>query len=194
MAPTRSKKRKSTESQSSVDVQSFPAPPAHTTTMKMRDPNSTPIGRSPIKKAPRGITVNQKQALIDNLQLESMYATRDVSVMSQADKHGHSYRTSSKTARPIYNASSGPTNTHRNSRQSDTNGITKGKYGRALYETQRGQQVRCTKQHICNSPKSGGITLQESDPRESRQRATQPKSHAPIKTTKVSKYALYSRI
>ncbi|TVY44028.1 hypothetical protein LSUB1_G002127 [Lachnellula subtilissima] len=73
MAPTRSKKtaRKSTESSgSSVDMQSFPAPPQMVPT-KTRSPMKTPPSqRSPIKKARMGITLGQKQALIDNLQLE----------------------------------------------------------------------------------------------------------------------------
>ncbi|TVY56072.1 hypothetical protein LCER1_G003710 [Lachnellula cervina] len=73
MAPTRSKKttRKSTESSaSSVDMQSFPAPPQMVPT-KTRSPMKTPPSqRSPIKKAKMGITLGQKQALIDNLQLE----------------------------------------------------------------------------------------------------------------------------
>ncbi|TVY46950.1 hypothetical protein LOCC1_G003233 [Lachnellula occidentalis] len=73
MAPTRSKKtaRKSTESSaSSVDMQSFPAPPQMVPT-KTRSPMKTPPSqRSPIKKARLGITLGQKQALIDNLQLE----------------------------------------------------------------------------------------------------------------------------
>jgi hypothetical protein len=70
MAPTRSKKRKSTESTSSVDVQSFPAPPRLIPT-KTRTPARSPTSRSPIKKPTMGITLGQKQALIDNLQLES---------------------------------------------------------------------------------------------------------------------------
>ncbi|TVY71227.1 hypothetical protein LSUE1_G005955 [Lachnellula suecica] len=72
MAPTRSKKtaRKSTESStSSVDMQNFPAPP-QTIPTKTRSPMRTPTQRSPIKKARMGITLGQKQALIDNLQLE----------------------------------------------------------------------------------------------------------------------------
>lgn len=72
MAPTRSKKtaRKSTESTaSSVDVQGFPAPPQMVPT-KARSPVTTPSQRSPFKKARMGITLGQKQALIDNLQLE----------------------------------------------------------------------------------------------------------------------------
>ncbi|KAL2070984.1 hypothetical protein VTL71DRAFT_14010 [Oculimacula yallundae] len=69
MAPTRSKKRKSTESTSSVDVQNFPAPPQMIPT-KTRSPNRTPTNKSPIKKQKMGITMAQKQALIDNLQLE----------------------------------------------------------------------------------------------------------------------------
>jgi hypothetical protein len=73
MAPTRSKKRKSTESTNSVDIQSFPAPPQLVAT-KTRSPARTPSSRSPIKKMRMGITVGQKQALIDNLQLESEYA------------------------------------------------------------------------------------------------------------------------
>ncbi|KAE8445901.1 hypothetical protein EG329_012680 [Mollisiaceae sp. DMI_Dod_QoI] len=70
MAPTRSKKqRKSTESASSVDVQSFPAPPQKVPT-KTRGPATTPSNRSPIRKTKMGITAAQRQALIDNLQLE----------------------------------------------------------------------------------------------------------------------------
>ncbi|KAH7398062.1 Borealin N terminal-domain-containing protein [Cadophora sp. MPI-SDFR-AT-0126] len=69
MAPTRSKKRKSTESTSSVDIQNFPAPPQMIPT-KTRSPARTPTNRSPIKKQKMGITLAQKQALIDNLQLE----------------------------------------------------------------------------------------------------------------------------
>lgn len=70
MAPTRSKKRKSTESTTSIDVQNFPAPPQMVHT-KTRSPARTPTNRSPIKKQKMGITLAQKQALIDNLQLES---------------------------------------------------------------------------------------------------------------------------
>ncbi|KAH6723613.1 Borealin N terminal-domain-containing protein [Leptodontidium sp. 2 PMI_412] len=69
MAPTRSKKRKSTESTTSIDVQNFPAPPQMVPT-KTRSPARTPTNRSPIKKQKMGITLAQKQALIDNLQLE----------------------------------------------------------------------------------------------------------------------------
>ncbi|KUJ11359.1 uncharacterized protein LY89DRAFT_786968 [Mollisia scopiformis] len=71
MAPTRSKKqRKSTESAGSVDIQSFPAPPQMVPT-KMRSPATTPPNnRSPIRKPKMGITAAQRQALIDNLQLE----------------------------------------------------------------------------------------------------------------------------
>ncbi|KAI9743492.1 MAG: hypothetical protein M1818_002805 [Claussenomyces sp. TS43310] len=71
MAPTRTKKRKSTESESSVDLLSFPAPPAQKTIpTKKGTPARTPTSRSPIRKQAMGISVNQKQALIDNLQLE----------------------------------------------------------------------------------------------------------------------------
>jgi hypothetical protein len=67
MAPTRSKKqRKSTESAGSVDVQQ-----SQIVATKTRSPARTPSNRSPIKKVRMGITVGQKQALIDNLQLES---------------------------------------------------------------------------------------------------------------------------
>jgi hypothetical protein len=71
MAPTRQKKRKSTESTTSLDVQSFPAPPQLLPT-KEKTPARTPTNRSPIRKSTMGITLGQKQALIDNLQLESM--------------------------------------------------------------------------------------------------------------------------
>ncbi|EKD20962.1 hypothetical protein MBM_00075 [Drepanopeziza brunnea f. sp. 'multigermtubi' MB_m1] len=69
MAPTRSKKRKSTESTSSEDIQNFPAPP-QTIPTKTHSPARTPPNRSPIRKQKVGITLAQKQALIDNLQLE----------------------------------------------------------------------------------------------------------------------------
>jgi len=66
MAPTRSKKqRKSTESTTSVEA------PSQTVATKTRSPARTPPNRSPIKKVKMGITLGQKQALIDNLQLES---------------------------------------------------------------------------------------------------------------------------
>ena len=66
MAPMRSKKRTSTESNSSVDLQKFPAPPQAISTKT----------RSPIKKSTVSITLGQKQALIDNLQLESKDASQ----------------------------------------------------------------------------------------------------------------------
>ncbi|PBP26213.1 hypothetical protein BUE80_DR002789 [Diplocarpon rosae] len=71
MAPTRSKKPKSTESTSSVDIQTFPVPP-QMIPAKTCSPARTPTSRSPIKKPTQkmGITMAQKQALIDNLQLE----------------------------------------------------------------------------------------------------------------------------
>ncbi|KFY10532.1 hypothetical protein V492_04974 [Pseudogymnoascus sp. VKM F-4246] len=70
MAPTRQRKHgKSTESESSVDAMDFPAPP-QTIPTKSSTPTRTPIRRSPTKKVPRGLTANQKQALLDNLQLE----------------------------------------------------------------------------------------------------------------------------
>jgi hypothetical protein len=77
MAPTRSKKKKSTESINSINVQSFPAPPQMVPT-KTRSPARTPSNRSPIKKQRMGITAAQKQALLDNLQLESMLRLRHV--------------------------------------------------------------------------------------------------------------------
>ncbi|KAN0098958.1 Nbl1 / Borealin N terminal domain containing protein [Hyaloscypha variabilis] len=65
MAPTRSKKqRKSTESAASVEA------PSQILATKTRSPARTPSSRSPIKKVKMGITLGQKQALIDNLQLE----------------------------------------------------------------------------------------------------------------------------
>ncbi|KAI9052688.1 hypothetical protein LZ554_002966 [Drepanopeziza brunnea f. sp. 'monogermtubi'] len=69
MAPTRSKKRKSTESTGSEDIQNFPAPPQMIPT-KTHSPARTPPNKSPVRKQKMGITLAQKQALIDNLQLE----------------------------------------------------------------------------------------------------------------------------
>lgn len=67
MAPTRSQKRKSTESTTSADIPDFPAAP------KMVPIKSSPSdNRSSIRKRRMGITLAQKQALVDNLQLEGM--------------------------------------------------------------------------------------------------------------------------
>lgn len=51
-------------------MNSFPEPPSQTMSTKIQTPVRTPTSRSPIKKARIQITANQKQALIDNLQLE----------------------------------------------------------------------------------------------------------------------------
>lgn len=64
MAPTRP--RQPNMSIESLDTSAFPAPPQDRID---RSPTKTPT-RSPIKKVRRGITLKQKQALIDNLQLE----------------------------------------------------------------------------------------------------------------------------
>jgi len=69
MAPTRARKRKSTES-SSADIPSFQTRSELVPT-KTASPAITPTNRSPIRKRKMGITSRQKQALIDNLQLES---------------------------------------------------------------------------------------------------------------------------
>lgn len=72
MAPTRMKKRKSTESEGSLDLQDFPAPPLQQKLpTKSGSSSQTPTARSPKKTLRMGITATQKQALIDNLQLES---------------------------------------------------------------------------------------------------------------------------
>ncbi|PSS22969.1 hypothetical protein M430DRAFT_16913 [Amorphotheca resinae ATCC 22711] len=68
MAPTRARKRKSTES-SSADIPSFQTRSELVPT-KTASPAITPTNRSPIRKRKMGITSRQKQALIDNLQLE----------------------------------------------------------------------------------------------------------------------------
>ncbi|KAI9847183.1 MAG: hypothetical protein M1837_003046 [Sclerophora amabilis] len=66
MPPVRSKKRKS--STSPTEVPNFPTPPNHIA-MQPLGPSRTPA-RSPTKSRTRTITNAQKQALIDNLQLE----------------------------------------------------------------------------------------------------------------------------
>jgi len=74
MAPTRSKKqRKSTESAMSVEMQNFPVPP-QSAASKTRSPTRTPVNRSPIRKQKMGITMGQKQSLMDNLQEEGTRA------------------------------------------------------------------------------------------------------------------------
>ncbi|KAH8820298.1 Borealin N terminal-domain-containing protein [Xylogone sp. PMI_703] len=71
MAPTRTRKRKSNESTASVDTQTFPMAPPQLVPTKARSPARTPpSNRSPIRRSTAGITLAQKQALIDNLQLE----------------------------------------------------------------------------------------------------------------------------
>lgn len=68
MAPTRPKKRPSGPTPS-------PRPNQTTVPTKSGTPTQTPHNRSPIKKAKPGLTMAQKQALIDNLRLESQSFT-----------------------------------------------------------------------------------------------------------------------
>lgn len=71
MPPLRSKKRKSSTDISSIaSMQDFPAPPTTTVPTKLDKAARTPT-RNPNKRPNLGITYEQKQALIDNLQLES---------------------------------------------------------------------------------------------------------------------------
>ena len=136
MAPTRSKKRKSTEStestestNSSAEISNFPAPPQMIPT-KSQSPVRTPTHRSPAKRARTGITMGQKQALMDNLQLESknspvLSSAKTRSRILIVDSHGKSQEIEST----VYVTSSRTTNAYRDSRQPDTNGIENSKDG-----------------------------------------------------------------
>ncbi|TQV95799.1 hypothetical protein V2A60_000972 [Cordyceps javanica] len=62
MAPTKSKKRVSDQSAASTRQRGVKVP--------VKEEPTTPTERSPIKKRRAGITLHQKQALIENLQLE----------------------------------------------------------------------------------------------------------------------------
>jgi hypothetical protein len=72
MPPVRSRKRVSDQSTIPVNCQSNMADQKIPT--KSGSPVATPRQRSPIKKKKPGISLAQKQALIDNLQLESELA------------------------------------------------------------------------------------------------------------------------
>lgn len=174
MAPTRSKKRKSTELQSSVDVSSFPVPQAHITTMETRDPAGTPPGRSPARKVSKGITMNQKQALIDNLQLESIYYISPKVERNELTRSASSHRAISEAARAIFNASSRPSHTHRDPSEQNSNNIEKGKDGRTVHETKRVRQARQRDYKFIgrNTAEDTGIALEESYSRESKQCST----------------------
>ncbi|RDW84300.1 hypothetical protein BP6252_01890 [Coleophoma cylindrospora] len=71
MAPTRQKKRKSTESAMSIDIPNFPAPSTQSIPATARSPVQTPgHSSSPARRQKMGISLSQKQQLVDNLQQE----------------------------------------------------------------------------------------------------------------------------
>lgn len=59
------------ESVMSTNVPSFAVPKSRTVTAEKSSPTRTPSARSPAKKASKGISLAQKQAILDNLQQES---------------------------------------------------------------------------------------------------------------------------
>lgn len=69
MAPVRQKKRGSDQSTASTRSHGATAD----SKVPLKGSPSTPRHRSPIKKQRMGISVQQKQALIDNLQLEGLF-------------------------------------------------------------------------------------------------------------------------
>ena len=68
MAPVRQKKRASDQSTASARRQGA----LEASKIPLKGSPMTPHRRSPVKKQTRGISLHQKQALIDNLQLESL--------------------------------------------------------------------------------------------------------------------------
>ncbi|KAK2593810.1 hypothetical protein QQS21_008468 [Conoideocrella luteorostrata] len=83
MAPVKSKKRASCQSTASVRGQGANAD----TKVPVKSP-STPTGRSPIKKRKMGLTAPQKQALIDNLQIEITERARRLRAQYQLQAQG----------------------------------------------------------------------------------------------------------
>ena len=69
MAPARSKNRGSDQSTASTRQRGVKVP--------VKEEPTTPTERSPIKKRQAGITLHQKQTLVENLQLESAYSIAD---------------------------------------------------------------------------------------------------------------------
>ncbi len=82
MAPTRSKKRGSDQSTASANKRSSdqfaPSTKQRGIKVPVKEEPTTPTERSPIKKRKAGVTLPQKMALIENLQLESAYSTLDL--------------------------------------------------------------------------------------------------------------------
>ena len=69
MAPTRTQKQNTSASSEDIAIPTFPAVPTNARTI-VETGTSTPDGN--VVKSSVGITRAQKQALVDNLQLESM--------------------------------------------------------------------------------------------------------------------------
>lgn len=113
MAPTRAAKRKS---DATLDLK---------VPVKTSSP-STPQ-RSPIRKRRGGITLQQKQAMIDNLQLES---TTDPSYKGNSMLIMSSYRTRSTVTRSVQSPGSGPPIAHRDPNQQNPHDPAKGQDGR----------------------------------------------------------------
>lgn len=113
MPPKRAKKNASNASEDAIP--SFPAP----TTTTQQDEAHTPE-QSP-RKQTVGITQAQKQALMDNLQLESEWIRAEI-IRTGFLTHPDSNRTRAQTARPVRIASARTTIAIRDACQSDTHG------------------------------------------------------------------------
>ena len=116
MAPIRPKKRKSD--------------PTITNPQPTNSPSRTPI-RSPSKRAPT-ITLSQKQALIDNLQLEGSSLPSQITQHKLKVSPNHSDRTRPQTPRPIRSSSPKPSNPHRATRQPHPDLPPQSNHGRTL--------------------------------------------------------------
>jgi hypothetical protein len=108
MAPTRSKKRGSDHSTTTVSTHH-----KH----RLTSSPSTPIQKSPAKRRKIAISVHQKQALIDNLQLESKSSSCRASRKNFRLTSKRSHGTRSTIASSVQPPSSGSTVENRDTHQ-----------------------------------------------------------------------------
>lgn len=147
MAPVRTKKRAS----DAMADQRVPVRPSPT----------TPHHRSPIKKRKGAISLQQKQALIDNLQLERTGISSDVEARCDVD-NSPSHRTRSTTTSPVQPPGARPPIACRNSNQPNSRVLAKDQDGRSPAQAPgaRGEAVSKSSSscqgHSCAIPPEAG--------------------------------------
>ena len=122
---------------SNDNIPSFPAPPSMVLTNSGEEETNTPK-RSPAKPGAMGITEAQKQALMDNLQLESKNHGKTLVTLCAHFADGYnSHRTRAEAPGAVRAAGARPPREVGNARQSHPSSLAKTQYSGPLRGTCR---------------------------------------------------------